>query len=177
MFKQETLYSFEKLYRETYHDVTRYVVCHCSHIEDVKDIIQDIYLDVLKNWQKLPMNHEKAYVLGISKNKVKDYYRFRYKDKIISLCSSKQNLNRIENIPSDIDIEVSISNQYDVEEVWKYLKKKPVIISKVFYLYYYLEFTIKEIAQELNIPESSIKNYLYRSLKELRKYVKKGEKR
>ena len=36
-----------------------------------------------------------------------------------------------------------------------------------------MDFTIKEIAMELNLSESYIKNCLYRTLKELQKYMGK----
>ena len=51
MIDQKTLDEFSKIYDETYNDVLRYVVCKCSNISDVEDIIQNIYLDVYK---KLP---------------------------------------------------------------------------------------------------------------------------
>lgn len=41
-------------------------------------------------------------------------------------------------------------------------------IRKIFYLYYSLELTIAEIAVELEMTESNIKNKLYRTLAELR---------
>jgi len=36
-------------------------------------------------------------------------------------------------------------------------------------LYFYFEMTHKEIAEELNVNESYVKNCLYRTLKEIRK--------
>ena len=46
MTGQETLKKFERLYNETYTSVLKYVVCNCSNIEDVKDIMQNIYIAV-----------------------------------------------------------------------------------------------------------------------------------
>ena len=42
MIDQKTLDEFSKIYDETYNDVLRYVVCKCSNISDVEDIIQNI---------------------------------------------------------------------------------------------------------------------------------------
>ena len=175
MFEQETLDSFEQLYQETYPDVMKYVVCHCSNIEDTKDIVQNIYLHVFKNQKRIPIGKAKKYILGISKYKVKDYYRFRYKEKMIAFFSHTEDSFPVESIPDSINIEASMLERYDINQVWEYLKRRPVIISKVFYLYYYLELTIKEIAQELHVSESSVKNYLYRSLQELRIHLEKEE--
>ena len=47
MMSQETLNLFDELYYETYQDVLKYVIINCSNMEDVKDIIQNVYLEVL----------------------------------------------------------------------------------------------------------------------------------
>lgn len=165
MINQETLNKFEALYNDSYPAISKYVICNCSNIEDVKDIIQNIYIEAFK---KIDRIDNKAYIQGIAKHKVKDYYRFKYKRKLTSLFETKEDIELIENIPNDINIEKTYLIKYDVEQVWTYLKKKNIIITKIFYLYYYLNFTIKEIAKELNITEANTKNYLYRTLKELK---------
>ncbi len=152
MIDQETLKTFDKLYEETYQSVLKYVVCNCSNIEDVKDIVQNTYLEVIKNIEKIS---NKNYVIGIARHKIKDYYRFNYKAKIVSLFSNK-NDELVDSIKADIDLEKSYLIKYDTEIVWNYLKKKKSIISKIFYLYYYLELTITDISKELDITESSV---------------------
>lgn len=150
------------------------LVLKCSNIDDVADIIQNVYLDVYKRLYK---NKEitKTYIIGIAKNKVRDYYRFNYKAKFVSLFSSKE-MPLIDSIPSDIDIEKSMSIKYDTQLVWDYLKSKNVIISKIFYLYFKLELTLKEISEELGISISNVKHYLYRTLKELNTYLERIDK-
>lgn len=172
MDEQEILDIFNRLYDDTYYDISKYVICNCSNIEDAKDIIQNIYLDVFKYISK-KKNIDHAYMKSMAKNKIKDFYRFHYKRKIMELFLKKDDLSIIDNIPADIDIEKSIYLQFDSEQVWKYLRKKNIVISKIFYLYYYLGLTIKEISIELNITESNVKHYLYRSLKELNQILKK----
>ena len=165
MIDQKTLDEFSKIYDETYNDVLRYVVCKCSNISDVEDIIQNIYLDVYK---KLP-NISKSYIMGISKNKVNDYYRYNYKRKILEMFCKEE----IEvDYKSDVDIESATIMKYDVDLVWKYLKKKKAVISKVFCLYFKLGLTIKEISLELGISESNVKHYLYRTIRELNEFLK-----
>lgn len=162
---------FNQIYDKTYPMISKYVILHCENIEDVKDILQDIYLEVYKLIKKNKIINEE-YIMGITKNKIKDYYRFSYKHKIISLFTKYDDLELIDTIPDDFNLERNILLKCSNEEVWNYLKKKPVIISKVIYLYYYLEMSILEISQELNISESNVKNYIYRTLKELRKSLR-----
>lgn len=163
MFKQDT---FQKIYDSTFHDVSKYVVCHCHNIDDVNDIIQNIYYDVLRKSNKKSIRNINSYVMIITRNKVKDYYRFSYRDKAFVL---KEENNLLDNYPDDIDIEESFQLKYDADLVWQYLKRKNIIIFKVFYLYFNLGLSIKDISKELNISQSNTKNYLYRTLKELKR--------
>lgn len=170
MIDQKTLNEFDKLYENTYSDISKYVVCNCSNIKDVEDIVQNIYVAI---YRQMLNNKEisQSYILGIAKNKVKDYYRFKYKDKIKSLLTLNNDENIIESIPSDFNLEDSFTRKYDADKVWQYLKKKNVIIPKIFYLYYYMGLSIKEISNSFNITESNVKHYLYRTLKELNVYL------
>ena len=164
MIDQETLKQFDLLYENTYFDVSKYVVCKCSKPDDVEDILQNIYLSVfIAIISKSDIT--KTYIMGIAKHKINDYYRFKYKEKIISLFSSKDDFESINEIQSDIDIEASLLDKYDTDFVWEYLKSKKVIIFKVFYLYFNLEMSIKEISKCLNLTESNVKHYLYRTIR------------
>ncbi len=164
MINQEILNQFDMLYETTYFDVSKYVICKCSKPDDVEDILQNIYLAVFK---AILNNSEvtKTYIMGIAKNKVNDYYRFNYKEKIISLFSSKDDLEVIDTIPTDMNIEANLLDKFDTEFVWEYLKNKKVIVFKVFYLYFKLELSIKEISKCLDITESNVKHYLYRTIR------------
>ena len=138
-----------------------------------------MYLEVLKKLDNKNIQMNKTYIIGIAKNKIKDYYRFNYKSKILSLFSSikddKDN-NLIDTIANDINIEKIVIKNQDINFIWKYLKKQKPIISKIFFLYYYMDYNIKEISLELNINESNVKNYLYRTLNKLNSLMKgKGE--
>lgn len=169
MTNHNTSNSFDKIYKETYRNVLKYVICNCSNLEDVKDIVQNVYFEVLKNIKKeRDMNNINAYIMGIARNKVKDYYRFKYKEKIVSFFSKKDDSDSIDYIPSDLDIQKDFIKKEDLRFVWEFLKKKNIVIFKIFYLYYYDDMSIKDISKELNMNESNVKNYLYRTLKELK---------
>lgn len=175
MIDQVSLIKFNEVYEKTYHNVVKFVVCKCSNMDDVNDIIQEIYIDVYKKI----LNHGSfdnidSYIMGIAKNKVKKHYNLLYKLRTISLFeSSEDSLELLDKIPSDVNIEKIVLDKSDIELIWKYLKKKKIDIQKIFYLYYDLDLTIKEIARELDLSESYIKNCLYRTLKELQKLLRK----
>jgi RNA polymerase sigma-70 factor (ECF subfamily) len=167
--------SFEKLYNDTYQDISKYVICKCSNLEDVNDIVQDVYVDFYKLLKKnnvLELNNVNAFLIGIAKNKVKKHYGLKYKLQSMFIFNT-EDLN-IENIPNnDIDLEEGIINEYEKQKLWDFLKNKKAIVGKIFYLYYSLEMTIKQIGKELNINESTVKNHLYRTIQEINTAFKK----
>ena len=163
------LNEFNEVYNETYDIVVKYVVCKCNNIDDVNDIIQDIYIALYKQLLKNnDIEDINSYVIGIAKNKINKYYGLSYK---IKNLFTKTEINNLKN---NINIEKDLIDKDNLEEIWQYLKNKNIIIFKIFYLYYVESLTIKEISNHLNINESTVKNYLYRTLKEL-KNTYKGE--
>ena len=65
MIDQETLNKFDKLYNESYKNILKYVICNCSNVEDVEDIVQNVYVDLLKKINKINIDNGNAYVMGI----------------------------------------------------------------------------------------------------------------
>ena len=163
------LNEFNEVYNKTYDLVLKYVVCKCNNVDDINDIIQDAYIALYKQLLKNnDIDNINNYVIGIAKNKINKYYGLSYK---IKNLFTKTEINNLKN---NINIEKNIIDKNNLEEIWKYLKNKNIIIFKIFYLYYVESLTIKEISNHLNINESNVKNYLYRTLKEL-KNTYKGE--
>lgn len=169
MSTQEALDKFQKVYDETYDDILKYVVCNISSIQDVSDIIQEIYLAVYK---KIKKDITKEYVLGIAKHKIKDYYRFHYKYKDHVFDS-----DFIDDVPDHINLLELVIQQDQMDLVWNYLKNKKGIVGKIFFLYYYENYSIKEIANILNISESNVKHYLYRTLQEINLFLRREDKK
>ena len=175
MIDQKDLKQFNKIYNKTYNHVLKYIICKCSNIEDVNDIIQETYLELYNTLIKEKnIDDYNKYLIGIAKNKIKKHYKLIYKIKTISLFTQKDNnLDLIETIKNNTDIEKIIIDTNDLELIWNYLKKKKIIIQKIFYLYYNLDLKIKDISNELQVSESFIKNNIYRTLKELQELTRK----
>ncbi len=171
---QNSLQTFEETYQKTYSDIVKYVICNCSNLEDVKDIVQEVYLSFYKRIDaKKDIDNVESFLIGIAKNKVKDYYHFRYKEKLLSLFSKKDEFELIEQIPANVNIPEIIIHQEQMDFVWKYLKSKKITVARIFYLYYQMDYPLKKIADELNMTESNVKNVLYRTLKELNRLIQK----
>ena len=167
---------FEKIYQETYEIVLKFAIVKCRNFDNVNDIIQDTYLELLKIINKkktLEIENINNYLCGIENNIIKRYYSKKKKgNNIVSYYNfTKDNLEN--EIKDDFDIELDFINKNNVEKVWNYLKQKDLITTKIFYLHYALGLKISEISKELEIGESNIKNRIYRTLKEIKKYLGK----
>lgn len=171
MASQVNLEKFNDIYDKTYSDVMKYVIVKCHNINDANDIIQDVYFELWKilNKKEVVETNIKSFLIGIAINKIKKHYSIVQRFKTISFFDKDSNdIELIDNIKSNIDIEDLVIKNDDWNSVWKYLKnKKNQDVPKVFYLYYKLGLSLKEISNELDKSESYIKNLIYRTLKEL----------
>lgn len=169
------LKQFEEIYDKTYNKTLKYIICKCSNIDDVNDILQETYLELYKSLIKdKDIDDFEKYIIGIAKNKIKKHYSLLYKIKTISLFTNEnEDIQLLDTIKNDIDIEKIIIKSLDKETIWNYLKTKNIHIQKIFYLYYELDIKIKEISSLLGVSESYVKNCLYRTLKELQELMRK----
>lgn len=175
MSTQISLEEFEKIYNLTYDKTLKYIMCKCSNIEDINDLLQDTYIElykILKRKKYIVLENYSNYVIGIAKKKLQRHYGLLYKLRTHPFLKKVEEKEYEIDIPSDIDLEADIIIKLDAEAVWEFIKKKDIIVIKIFYLYYYSELKISEIAKELNLSESNVKNILYRTIKNIKKNVK-----
>ena len=59
--------TFEFLYNNTYKNVLKYTICHCRNLDDVNDIVQEIYTEL---YQKTVKNKEKFQYQLLMKEKL-----------------------------------------------------------------------------------------------------------
>ncbi len=167
--EKETEKEFKKIYENTYQMLLKFVVINCYNFDDVNDIVQDTYVEALNKIKKgIKIQNINSYLCGIAKNIIKRFY-FGKKLKIVS------NEEDIE-IKDDINLEEEFITKENVKEIWEYVNKKDVLIAKIFYLYYVCDLKIYEIAEELNLTESTVKHKLYRTLDELKSKYRKDVK-
>lgn len=119
------------------------------------------------------MENCKNYVIGIAKKRIQKYYGLLYKLKTSSIWNNIDDNEYELEISSNINIEMDIVAKLNVEEIWRYIKTKNITVIKIFYLYYYSELKISQIANELKMSESNVKNILYRTIKDIKENIKR----
>lgn len=175
MSNQESQKIFEQIYNDTYSALLKYVILNCQNIDDVNDILQETYTQLFRIMQKQEIIDARPFIFGIAKNKLKRHHSYTSKLKKNFVNKNINDDEFIDSISSNYNLEDQLLNKLTEEEIWSYLEKKKPLITKIFYLYYTEDITIKEIAKDLDINESMVKNYLYRTLKELNLIFRKEE--
>jgi RNA polymerase sigma factor (sigma-70 family) len=180
MASEFNLYKFNEIYDKTHLDLLKYVIIKCHDINDTNDIIQETYLEFwnILNRKEISNINIKNYIIGIANNKIKKHYTLLQKLKTISLFETNdKDIELIDTLEDAMNINEIIIQIDNWNTIWKYIKsKKNQDIPKVFYLYYKLELSIKEISKELNTSESYIKHLIYRTLHELQDNFGNGGK-
>lgn len=142
--------------------------------------MQETYLEFwnIINKKELSDINIKSYLIGIANNKIKKHYTLLQKFKTISLFEiNDKDRELIETLEDGMNINEIIIQKDNWNTIWKFIKsKKNQDIPKVFYLYYKLELSIKEISKELQRSESYIKHLIYRTLQELQNNFGNGGK-
>jgi len=170
---------FDEIYNSTNKKVLAFITAKCGRTADINDIFQDTYMELYQILNKRGVDYitnDKALVLRIAKRKVARYYSLLERMRIfISLNAANE--DREEAELSDFQADAFLTEDFSVNKILlesarQFIFSKPEDVQKVFYLMYDVDLSISEIAQALSMSESSVKNKLYRTLKELRNLFK-----
>lgn len=146
----------EKIVRKYADLVYRVAFTILKNKSDAEDIFQDVFMKVCtENIKFINEEHEKAWIIKVTKNKCLDFLR--------KSCNKNK-----EELDENLVKEEEESNQYVVDEVMKLPEKYRVII----YLYYFEGYKISEISQILDTNESTIKSQLVKARELLKENLK-----
>lgn len=141
----------DQLYRTAY--------LYVGHKEDALDIVQETAYKAYLSLENLKEPaYFKTWLMRILINT--SYGVLRSKKKIVKLKDESQ-LESINNItPTELSI--------DLQEAIQQLEEN---YQKVIILYYYHDLPIQQIAWNMNVPEGTVKTYLHRARKALKKLL------
>ncbi|MDR2569235.1 MAG: sigma-70 family RNA polymerase sigma factor [Oscillospiraceae bacterium] len=185
MKNEDIISKFNEIYNSTHKAVLAYITAKCKATADISDIFQNTYMELYQVLNKRGVSYitdEKGLVFRITKRKLARHYSFfKRMQNTVPITSESIDESKSEPEISDIDLnklsmEDIAVNQILLDNIKEFVRQKPEDVKKVFYLFYEVGQTIPEIAELLSISQSSVKNKLYRTIKELRSiYNVKGE--
>lgn len=133
--------------------------------EDMEEVNLDVFLTLWKNQEKLNINNSiSAYIGGITKNLIKQKYRY--------IKENDNILDYEEELISNSNIELIFSNDEQNIIIASELEKMKIQDKDIFILYYYENKNVKEVSVIHNISESKVKTKLFRIRKKLQKALK-----
>ena len=184
MHGSDVVSRFNEIYDSTNNYILAFITAKCGNTSDIGDIFQETYMELYQLMNKRGINYvtnEKALVLRIAKQKIARHYSLLKRlQMFVPMQIKKEDNEEIDLSDADVDsfltedsTEDYVVNQILIETARKLIRTKPADIEKIFYLFYDVGLTIPEIAKNLSLSESSVKNKLYRTVKELQNLLGK----
>lgn len=129
---------------------------------DAEDICQTVFLKyITHNMTFDSIEHEKAWIIRTAINACKDHVKSAYFRRTVALDDAAQ-------IPAP-----------EIPDTWLMdaMKTLPEKYRLSLYLYYYEEYTAREIAEIMGVSENAVTQYLSRGRRKLRTLISDEERR
>lgn len=152
---------FEHYYKEYHSLVFRVAFAEVKSHTDADDILQEVFLRLLRSRPQFEnTEHEKAWMIRTTINLCKDFWK------------SKWNRDRIyiDEIEEAEKVYFKVPYVKEDETLWAVLELNERYRQPI-YLFYYEDYSIKEIAKILNIPESTVKTNLRRGREAVKEII------
>lgn len=163
--KAGKIYAFDKMLSIFEKPIFNYVYRLVGHKQDAEDLTQDVFIKVFKNRETINLDKNfKSWVFKIATNTVFDWFRSKQR-KLEILFEEKALTELPETI---IDTPAYYLTEREVERALETIKPE---YKTVLMLFYYQGFSYDEIGSILGIPLNTVKTYIYRAKKELKKQI------
>ena len=160
--------SYEEVVEKYSDYITRMCVVWTQNEEAAKDCFQNTFIKLYKSSKTFNASeHLKAWLLRVARNECNDYHR-TFWNKNVSIGLDREKLERVKN-----DSVNKIQFDSDTENLVKALRKLSLKYREVLVLYYYQEYSTKEISDILQLSVNTVKSRLQRGREKLAKIIKK----
>ena len=150
---------FETYFKEQYSLVYRVAFMQMKGHADAEDAVQEVFVRLLKYQPQFEdKEHEKAWFIRTTINICKDIMKSKWRSTTVS----------IDKIPESERAHFPRSLAKEDEMLWSVLEL-PDKYRDCLYFFYYEDYSIKEIAKLLKVPENTVKTNLKRGREALKK--------
>jgi RNA polymerase sigma-70 factor (ECF subfamily) len=144
---------FLEIFNETKDDIYRLVFRYMKNNHDTDDIVQNVFVKLYKQLGRLKTReHAKRWLIRVAVNECKNHFKSSWVNKIIPF---EEHIDEVEPQNSNDDV---------LQAILELPQKYRVVV----HLYYYGDYSIKEIAELLKIKESAIQTQLGRAREKLK---------
>lgn len=164
LWQQGEEFAFDQLYKRYVIQLLKLIARKTGSEETARELTQDIFLAVYQQKKELHLiEHFKAYLFTLAKNKVFNYYRHE----LVKHKYHTQILLNDNRIIIDEGNEI-LENKEQLQIIHNQIEKLPPKCREVFKLSRQENLTYKGIAQRLNISENTVDQHIRKALGILR---------
>lgn len=154
---------FEIYFRKQYSLVYRVAFMQMKGHADAEDALQEVFVRLLKYQPQFENEeHEKAWFIRTTMNICKDILKSKWHSSTVSIDKIPECEKKYFNLPY----------VKEDETLWAVLEL-PEKYKSCLYFFYYEDYSIKEIAQIMKIPENTVKTNLKRGREMLKAELEK----
>ena len=159
----ETKERLEQIFRDYYQLIYRVAFSQVKNHADGEDITQEVFLKIIRHDMRYQsMEHERAWIVRVTINLCRDLLKSKWHKTSVSMEEvSEAQRGSCENFTEIQD-----------DMMWAVLQL-PEKYRNCLYLFYYEDYSIKEIAQSLEMPENTVKTNLKRGRQALKEFLEK----
>ena len=159
----ETKERLEQIFRDYYQLIYRVAFSQVKNHADAEDITQEVFLKIIRHDMRYQsMEHERAWIVRVTVNLCRDLLKSKWHRTSVSMEDvSEAQRGSCENFTEIQD-----------DMMWAVLQL-PEKYRNCLYLFYYEDYSIKEIAQSLEMPENTVKTNLKRGRQALKVFLEK----
>lgn len=151
----------EQYFHKYYTLVFRVAFAEVKSHMDAEDIRQEVFLRLLKYQPEFQSaEHEKAWIIRTAINLCRDFLKSKW----------KQCITVVEEVPEGEKVHFEHPFLEEDDTLWTVMAL-PARYRQPLYLFYYEDYTVKEIAELLRCPENTVKTNLRRGREELKKVL------
>ncbi|MCA1065934.1 sigma-70 family RNA polymerase sigma factor [Rossellomorea sp. AcN35-11] len=156
--------AFEKLVQQHYERIYRTAYLYVHNEEDALDVVQEATYQAYKSIHSL--KHPEYFMTWLTRIVIRCAGQFiKKRNNVISMSDEY-----LSNLPEESNSDIEESSQ-----LLHAIQQLRVSYRAAIILFYYNDYSIKMISQEMDIPENTVKTYLRRGKAELKKLLKSEE--
>lgn len=155
------------IYGRYYHDLYYYFLSYTSDTMQAEDMVQDLFVKVL-GLDIIVEETSKSMLFVIARNMIVDHARHK------AIVRNRSNMLRAESLEADSSMMQRIEAVDLLGLVQKTLERMSATRAQVYTRFRHEGYTIKEIAQEMNLSTRTVENHIYHSTKAVRDDLRKA---